>query len=157
MPALPRLAFAALALLTATAQQEKQEEREPPKKAADCSEIGVHTRSGWYLHILPDGSGSLGFGSSGFDFSRFPAKTFQFEKVFADLRGKATSAEVVRGEGYPVWFRTKAADSAKAFYTKDVDAVARLFETALANAEMRVPRLKKIWESDPPTPKKNAP
>jgi hypothetical protein len=134
-----------------------QGKRELPKKAADCSEISIHTRSGWLLHILPDGSGRFGFGSSAFDFAHFPAKTFAFEKVFADLRGKARAEEAVRGEGYPVWFRTKAAESAKAFYTKDVDTVARLFTTALAKAEMRVPRLKEIWEKNPPTPKQKVP
>jgi hypothetical protein len=134
-----------------------QEKREPPKKAVDCSEISVHTRSGWLLHILPDGSGSFGFGSSAFDFARFPAKTFAFEKVFAQLREKVQAEEAARGEGYPVWFRTKAAESAKAFYTKDVETVARLFATALAKAEMRASRLKEIWEKNPPTPKQKAP
>jgi hypothetical protein len=149
--------WSAVVLALCVAGAAPQEKREPPKKAADCSKISIRTRSGWYLHLLPDGSGNLGFGSSAEDFSRFPAKTFQFEKVFADLRGKVKAEEAVRGEGYPVWFGTKEAESAKAFYSKDVDAVARLFEKAVANAGMRGPRLKKIWENNPPTPKKNAP
>jgi hypothetical protein len=93
---------------------------------------GINLTTGsWMLDIGPDGSATVGYGSSAGDFAKVPAGTFDFAEVYKKM------VPVVQPGGstppfYAVCFQRRGASSTSAVYTQDEPTVLALFEKALA-------------------------
>jgi hypothetical protein len=107
------------------------------------------TTGGWILDIRPDGSGTVGYGSSAGDFAKDPAGTFDFAEAYKKM------VLVVQPTGstppfYAVCFHKEGETSASAVYTKDGAMVLALFEKALAARDTKAAdRLDEIRKTNP--------
>jgi hypothetical protein len=120
-------------------------------KQPRVEEFSIHTPNGWLLSCRPDGSGSLGYGSSAGDFVPFKAGTIDFAAALKQLRGIADKKGAL-GTHFAVAFREKGAATAVSVYTKDAKAVLGLFERARKGAARQLSeRFDQLWRDRPPS------
>jgi len=90
-------------------------------------EVSVRTPSGWYVTILPDGSGSVGYGA--LIAWTFPAGTMPFDDIVDKLRA-AVRRDGTIATDYAVAFWKPGETSVVRMYSRDHNTVGAIFERA---------------------------
>jgi hypothetical protein len=90
-------------------------------------EVSVRTPSGWYVTILPDGSGSVGYGA--LIAWTFPAGTMPFDDIVDKLRAAVRTDGTIATD-YGVAFWKPGRDRAVTWCIRDRDIVRAIFERA---------------------------
>jgi len=102
--------------------------------------ISVHTPNGWYLNIESDGSGRVGYGSSGPDSWGFKAGTFDVEKVNKDLKALANDEKGKMRTHFLFSLESErlAPDKpGQARYSRDNTVIPALFEKAIEAGQVK--------------------
>src|SRR5688572_25118283 len=81
-------------------------------KPAPLRELSLTTPNGWWLRVLPDGSGAVGYGSLPTDAARFAAGTLDFRIAAAQL-GKVTQKDGTLRTHFAVAFRKQGETSTR--------------------------------------------
>jgi hypothetical protein len=106
--------------------------------------VCIETPSGWYVTILPDGSGTLGYGA--FAFWTFPAGTMPFDDIVGTLRATVRTDGTIATD-YGVAFWKPGRDRAVTWCIRDRDIVRAIFERARAALDAEF--LDDFWERPP--------
>jgi len=116
-----------------------------------CSEapnrVIIHLASGWYLRVLPDGSGLIGYGSSGQDAQFLDKGTFRFDDVLKRLSASSQTGSTPGGHSFGI-SRPGVVEVATRYLT-DETLVRELFETCRPAATAN-PHVNRRWRERPP-------
>jgi len=102
--------------------------------------ISIHTPNGWYLNIESDGSGRVGYGSSGPDSWGFKAGTFDIEKVTNDLKALTNDEKGRMGSHFLYFLESERQAPDKpgpARYSRDNTVIPALLEKAIEAGQVK--------------------
>ena len=102
--------------------------------------ISIHTPNGWYLNIESDGSGRVGYGSSGPDSWGFKAGTFDIEKVNKSLKALTNEENGRMGSHFAFSFESERQAPDKpgpARYSRDNTVIPALLEKAIEAGQVK--------------------
>jgi hypothetical protein len=102
--------------------------------------------SGWYVRISPDGSGLLGYGSTGQDSAPLPKGTFRFTDVLEALSASSQKQPIARAHTYSI--SKSGVAEADVRYMLDDKMLQGVFQTA--RAATTNPHLDRLWRERPP-------
>ena len=114
-------------------------------------QITARSATGWLLTIDPDGSGSVGYGSSGLDFVAFGEGTFDFAAVRDALLAQSLSEGSIRRD-FAVAFVHAGETSTTARYVPNPELMKTLFEKGVASAAKSGTRVDELYAAHPPVP-----
>jgi hypothetical protein len=102
--------------------------------------ISIRTPNAWYLNINSDGSGRVGYGSSGPDSWGFKAGTFDIEKVNKDLKALTNDENGKMGSHFLFFLESERLAPDKpgpARYSRDNTVIPALLAKAIEAAEVK--------------------
>ena len=130
--------------LTMTTASKEQTPGDP-----EIVEVSIfHVSTGWHLNIRPDGSGLVGYGSSGSDFAPFDQHTFDFAAVRDRLLALSV-AERGNTSDIPVAFHQAGVTSTRCRYVSDEETVNLLFVKAIERANKAGTRVDQLLRTRP--------
>jgi uncharacterized protein (TIGR03067 family) len=144
-----KLRLLAIALISLAEQTNAQEGRDSLRRvipAAECSGIFVHTPSGWWLRIRPDGSGQLGYGAG--DAVSLPAQSLSFPELHRKLAGlKFDGVGLSRDPCIAFSKRDATPADGLSASTRDHQAIKEMFQLARDRSKDfdRSERLASLW------------
>ena len=147
-----RLAILTVLLTTSTMLLAQTTPSIPPFD--QVANIRLYTTNGWYLSISPDGSGGLGYGSSGGDGADFQKQTFSFKEIY-DLLVPHLSKEGNIQQDTAVAFHVVGfpTSGAIALYLNDKSIVKKIMSQAINKSVPFEPkRFNELLAKYPPVP-----
>jgi len=115
-----------------------------------CDEISIESPYSWAITILSDGSGHIGYGSSGTDRVSFPKGTFDFASAYKELIG-ISGENVSSAKSICFFLHRKGDESTSAIQTTNIDFFMKFFEKARKGSSgFEETRLPSIWEKHSP-------
>ena len=110
--------------------------------------ISVLAPSGWLLIIERDGSGQMGYGSQGTDFTKFPSGTFEFSDIISTLT-KLCVSEGSISKDYAVAFRQEGQTSVTSKYFNDDGLAQALYDKAFQTSMKAGTRIEELYKTKP--------